>query len=142
MRHHFPRSSGARVGESGESYAFDQAGIMLSASRFEAGLREIGLLDESESSIMHIQIRDPGSDMTEGHRSALPRGELPLTLMAERAISAMAGSQRERSAIDGDMSGYRDYRGVPVYGAWLWDGHLGIGLTSEIDTWSWFHDCK
>ena len=123
----------SRVGESGESYAFDQAGIMLSASRFEAGLREIGLLDESESSIMHIQIRDPGSDMTEGYRSALPRGELPLTLMAERAISARAGSQRERSAIDGDMSGYRDYRGVPVYGAWLWDGQLGIGLTSEID---------
>ena len=42
-------------------------------------------------------------------------------------------SQGERSSTDGDTSGYRDYRGVLVYGAWLWDGQLGLGLASEID---------
>ena len=26
-----------------------------------------------------------------------------------------------------------DYRGVPVYGAWLWDDKIGMGLTTEID---------
>ena len=31
------------------------------------------------------------------------------------------------------MAGYRDYRGVPAYGACLWDDKLDIGLTTEID---------
>jgi PAS domain S-box-containing protein len=31
------------------------------------------------------------------------------------------------------VAGYRDYRGVSVYGAWLWDDKLDIGLTTEID---------
>jgi PAS domain S-box-containing protein len=31
------------------------------------------------------------------------------------------------------VEGYRDYRGVTVFGAWLWDHNLGIGLTTEID---------
>ena len=123
----------SRVGESGESYAFDQTGIMVSASRFEAGLREIDLLEEGQSSIMNIQIRDPGGSMTEGFRPAVRPDELPLTLMAESAISAGADRTGERSSTDGDMTGYRDYRGVPVYGAWLWDGQVGLGLTSEID---------
>jgi len=123
----------SRVGESGESYAFNRTGIMVSASRFEADLREIDLLSEGQSSIMNIQIRDPGGNMTEGFRPAASADELPLTLMANRAISDGASNQGERSATDGDMSGYRDYRGVPVYGAWLWDGEHGLGLTSEID---------
>jgi polar amino acid transport system substrate-binding protein len=32
-----------------------------------------------------------------------------------------------------NVAGYRDYRGVPVYGAWLWDDNLNIGLATEID---------
>ena len=32
-----------------------------------------------------------------------------------------------------DLAGYRDYRGVPVVGAWLWDPQLGLGITTEID---------
>ncbi len=123
----------SRVGESGESYAFDQTGTMLSASRFEADLRDIDLLGEGQSSIMNIRIRDPGGNMTEGFQTDIPRDELPLTLMAESAISAGADSQGERSSADGNTSGYRDYRGVLVYGAWLWDGQLGLGLASEID---------
>jgi PAS domain S-box-containing protein len=31
------------------------------------------------------------------------------------------------------VEGYRGYRGVPVYGAWLWDDKLGVGLATEID---------
>ena len=32
-----------------------------------------------------------------------------------------------------NVSGYRDYRGVTVVGAWLWSDELGIGLATEID---------
>jgi PAS domain S-box-containing protein len=31
------------------------------------------------------------------------------------------------------VAGYRDYRGVRAYGAWLWDDELDIGLATEID---------
>jgi hypothetical protein len=32
-----------------------------------------------------------------------------------------------------DLDEYRDYRGVPVYGAWIWDSHLELGIGSEIE---------
>jgi len=41
----------AKMGETGESYAFDARGIMLTTSRFEPDLRAVGLLPkDSESS--------------------------------------------------------------------------------------------
>ena len=121
------------VGESGESYVFDQTGLLMSSSRFESELRGVGLLSEGESSILNIQVRDPGGDMVEGFHSDLPRAEQPLTLMAESAIAASAEAGRRRSPVQIDLEGYRDYRGVPVFGAWMWDGELGLGLTSEVD---------
>jgi PAS domain S-box-containing protein len=127
----------SRVGESGESYAFNRDGTLLSASRFEDDLRNIGLLDAGESSVMKIQIRNPGGNMTEGFRSDIPRAEQALTDMAARAIAAIGVTAHvpgeERTAIQKGMDGYADYRGVPVLGAWLWDETLGLGLTSEID---------
>ena len=41
--------------------------------------------------------------------------------------SALAGINGENT------NSYNDYRGVPVFGAWLWNDHLNIGLTTEID---------
>jgi polar amino acid transport system substrate-binding protein len=127
----------SRVGESGESYAFDRDGTLLSASRFEDDLREIGLLRTGQSSVMSIQIRDPGGNMTEGYRSETPRAEQPLTHMAGSAIANIGVTShvpgKEAAAIQKGMEGYNDYRGVPVLGAWLWDETLGLGLTSEID---------
>ena len=130
----------SRVGESGESYAFDHNGSLMSASRFEDGLREIGLLDAGQSSIMNIQIRDPGGDLTQGFQTSIPRAEQPLTHMAASAASefGLFGAIRKTpdtglTGVQKDTQGYRDYRGVPVFGAWLWDEKLGLGLTSEID---------
>ncbi|MEP5765133.1 MAG: response regulator [Halieaceae bacterium] len=121
------------LGETGESYAFDQKGLLMSSSRFESQLRAVGLLEEGESSILNIQIRDPGDDMTEGFRPELPRADQPLTLMAESAVSARVGAGDRRSATELNLDGYRDYFGAEVFGAWLWDGQLGLGLASEID---------
>jgi PAS domain S-box-containing protein len=123
----------SRVGESGESYAFDQNGTLLSGSRFEDDLRQIGLLGEGESSIMNIQIRDPGVNLTQGFRSDVPRKQQAMTLMADSAIASKVNSRNQQSPVQSNLIGYGDYRGVPVFGAWLWSGNLGIGLTSEID---------
>ncbi len=113
-----------RIGESGESYAFDRSGRLISESRFDDQLRELGLISEVERGILNIQIRDPGGNLTEGFQPTLPRSDQPLTFMAERAISMGPGT---------NLDGYNDYRGVPVVGAWTWDETNGIGITTEMD---------
>jgi polar amino acid transport system substrate-binding protein len=113
-----------RIGKSGETYAFDRYGKLLSESRFDEDLRNAGLIGEGEKSILVVSVRNPGGDMTKGFSPSVPRYQQPLTLMAREAIEGRAGL---------NVEGYRDYRGVPVYGAWLWDDTLGIGLTTEID---------
>jgi polar amino acid transport system substrate-binding protein len=58
--------------------------------------------------------------------------------MASRALQLKldmetAGQTYGHSKIEVDTKGYRDYRGVPVFGAWLWNADLGLGLATEID---------
>jgi hypothetical protein len=116
----------ARMGESGETYAFDETGRMLSQSRFAVDLVKLGLLpaDREERSTTAIEIRDPGGNMLEGFVPELPVRARPLTEMAARAVSRIDGS---------DVDGYRDYRGVEVIGAWKWVDELELGITTEID---------
>jgi len=116
----------ARPGETGETYAFDVNGLMVSQSRFDNDLRGIGLLpaDESVRAIFTVEIRDPGGDMVRGFRPVVPRTKQPLTLMAERAVSGDDGI---------NVDGYRDYRGVNVIGAWRWLDEYGLGVATEVD---------
>ena len=128
----------SRVGETGESYAFDREGRLLSESSFCAQLKEIGLLKPDQTGILNIEVRDPGGNMVEGYKSKVPRQKQPLTLMVSRAIQDRFGRKTEISPgnyhkIDTNMEGYRDYRGVPVFGAWLWEEHLGVGLVVEVE---------
>ncbi len=116
----------ARSGETGETYAFDKNGLLLSESRFDEHLRQTGLLADQPGarSILTIELRNPGVDMTTGARPALKRAEQPLTDMA---ASAVTGQE------DVNVEGYRDYRGVPVIGAWKWLPDYEFGVTTEID---------
>jgi signal transduction histidine kinase len=115
----------ARLENTGETYAFDRNARFLSKSRFDGILSGSGLLQPNESSILNLEVRDPGGDIGEGFRPNIPRNQQPFTKMAENAITGHAGI---------DLRGYRDYRGVPVIGAWLWDNQLGMGLATEMDT--------
>ena len=58
----------ARAGASGDTYAFDENGFLISDSRFEDQLKEIGIIANrpEERSILSVQIRDPGGDLTTG----------------------------------------------------------------------------
>ncbi|MBD0315526.1 MAG: PAS domain S-box protein [Nitrospiraceae bacterium] len=117
----------ARIGTTGETYAFTQGGRLLTESRFPEQLRDIGLLPSGQTEIvrpLRLDSRDPGGNMIEGFRPRLSRTDQPLTRMAESALAGHSGI---------DLAGYRDYRGVPVVGAWTWDNELQIGLTTEID---------
>jgi len=113
-----------RVGETGETYAFDENAYLITESRFDHHLRRIGLINPGEKGILTIRIKDPGGNLLEGFSSLKSPKENPPTLMAANAI---AGNNSY------NIDGYRDYRGVPVFGAWLWNKHLNYGLTTEID---------
>jgi tRNA A-37 threonylcarbamoyl transferase component Bud32 len=116
----------ARSGRTGETYAFDRQGLLLSQSRFDEDLKQIGLLaDQPDSrSILTLEVRDPQVNMAAGERPRIRRPDQPLTRMAGDAVRGRDGH---------DADGYRDYRGVPVVGAWRWLGDLDFGVATEMD---------
>ncbi len=115
-----------RIGESGETYAFNRDGLMVSNSRFDHDLILLGLLPDQPNvrSLLNVQIRDPGGNMTDGFRPNKRRSELPLTYMTAKATSGESGE---------NIDGYNDYRGVPVIGAWNWLPDYQLGIATEID---------
>ncbi|QDV61448.1 serine/threonine protein kinase [Crateriforma conspicua] len=121
----------ARMGETGETYAFDSDGVMISQSRFDRQLHTLGLVDEASgaNSVLRVTIRDPGLDLLHASPSDRQRivqqwDQLPLTKMAAKAIDGRSGI---------DVNGYTDYRGVKVIGAWQWLDEYGFGVTTEMD---------
>jgi hypothetical protein len=117
----------ARSGESGETYAFDKNGLLLSRSRFDDELKRLGLLADlpDAHSCLTVEVRDPQVNMHEGARPTLKRADQPLTRMAADAVSGNSGV---------DVNGYRDYRGVPSVGAWQWLPEYDFGVATEVDT--------
>ena len=112
-----------RFGDSGETYLFNDQGVMISQSRYESQLQNIGLLKPGESSILRIRVRDPGKNLFENNTPLPP--DPPLTAMATSALSGASGI---------NLTGYRDYRGVSVVGAWIWDSQYDLGVATEQDT--------
>ncbi|MGK0179462.1 MAG: PAS domain S-box-containing protein [Nitrospinales bacterium] len=116
----------SRFGKTGETYVFNDNGLLVSKSRFNEQLVKIGLLPHTKASIFNIQIRDPDRDL---RKKPLLSGESvenwPLTLMAENAVMKKAGV---------NVEGYNDYRGVPVIGAWTWMEDQMLGIATEVDT--------
>jgi hypothetical protein len=115
-----------RFGKTGETYAFDRNGLLLSQSRFDDELKQIGLLvDQPDSrSILTIEIRDPQVDMTRGKRPSIRKADQPLTRAVADAVQGKDGH---------DPDEYRDYRGAPSVGAWRWLADYELGVVSEID---------
>jgi serine/threonine protein kinase len=116
-----------RIGQTGETYAVNKDGLMVSNSRFDDQLIKWGLLPDEDgaASIVTIQVRDPGGNMTEGYRSDLRRRELPLTKICAAVVSGTSGVT---------MDSYRGYRGVPKVGAWTWLPDYQMGIITEINT--------
>jgi eukaryotic-like serine/threonine-protein kinase len=116
----------ARSGESGETFAFDPEGVMLSKSRFEGQLQSVGLLagQTGASSALTLHLTDPGGDLTRGFKPGNTNAFRPLIEMVRRAINGGTGVE---------VKPFRDYRGVRVIGAWMWLPHYGFGVGTKID---------
>ena len=128
-----------RIGQTGESYLINEEGLLLTKIRFRNQLVDIGLVKEAATEEDQIQVRDPGGNMLEGFRPQGSNAELPFTRMAEDIIKisqddALRDAKGERGGMVIQVeNSYRDYRGVPVYGAWMWADNLGLGMATEID---------
>ena len=115
----------ARAGGSGETYAVDAGGLMISSSRFAQQLRAAGYSGvDAADTTFGVALREPGGDVTEGFRPAARQDGGPLTFAAGRVIAAEDGVR---------VTPYPDYRGVPVVGAWTWLAPRGFGIISEVD---------
>jgi len=115
----------ARMGETGEAYAFDHRAVMLTASRFDDELKKRGLIPDSPetTAILNMRLIEPivGPDgrlvrNTSSHDTRLTR----------MAASALMGEEGY------DVQGYRNYRGVQVVGAWSWLPEYGMGVATEV----------
>jgi eukaryotic-like serine/threonine-protein kinase len=115
-----------QFGSSGETYAFNRDGLMLSSSRFDDDLIRLAVLPDRDDaqSILQVLVRDPGGNLEEGYRPSARRSALPPTRMVAAAREGLPGV---------DVIGYRDYRGVPVVGAWTWLDKYDFGLATEIN---------
>ncbi|MCE9606954.1 MAG: serine/threonine protein kinase [Planctomycetia bacterium] len=108
----------------GEAYAFDRNGRMLSESRFRDQLIGLGLLKAEDATVLNFSLRDPCGDLTRGHKSVDPyfAHYRPQAIM--RAVNGLDGVVSES---------YRDYRGVTVLGASRWRAADDFGLCVEIE---------
>jgi tRNA A-37 threonylcarbamoyl transferase component Bud32 len=124
----------ARSGESGETFAFDSTGLIISRSRFDGELKKLGLLENTTnaSSALALHLTDPGGDLTRGYKLDT-NAVLPLIEMVARATNGSAG---------GDVEPFRDYRGVPVIGAWKWLPDYGFGVGTKMDAQEAFHTLR
>ena len=113
----------SRMGDTGETFAFDRNATLLSNCRFEDTLRRAGVLDPDPqiASPLNVTLRDPGRDLTTGGRTQ--NIDQPLTLMADQATRGATGS---------NVSGYRSYLGVAVVGSWRWLPEYDFGVATEM----------
>lgn len=114
--------SAAATTDSREVYVFDDAGQLVTPSRFETQLVELGLIEPGGTSI-GLPVLDPGHNLLKAY-GAGPDSDAGHTLMVSSALADGSGV---------NVEGYRDYRGVTVVGAWTWIDELSVGIATEID---------
>ena len=114
----------ARPGDSGETFAFSSDGIMLSQSRFEESLNQWGLIGRMDRSALTLELRDPGGNLAKGYEPKEVQESWPLTSLVRNA--AVGGKGRLVKKV-------RDYRGVPVVGAWQWLPDHQFGVITKLD---------
>jgi len=114
----------AGSGITGDTYAFDRNGLMLSQSRFDDDLKQFGLLVDAATvqSTLTLELRDPGTDLMAGGRPNLRRADMPFTKPVTEAPTGPGA----------DVDGYRDYRGVWTLGAWTWLPEYDFGVVTEV----------
>ncbi len=123
----------ARPGDTGEAYAFDENGVLLSEVRFTRGLRSAGLLPgDQRSAVFRLKVKDPGSELALGGPRADGADAWPLTQAVATALAAASIADSGVPLRGVLLDPYRNYRGAAVIGAWAWLPDERIGIVAEI----------
>jgi hypothetical protein len=108
--------SAARAGSTGESYAFDRRGTMLSESRFAELLADLGRIPPGGSTTLSLSLSPPDA----------PAGTL--TLLVASAQAGIAAGAREGQF----LAPYAGYYGSDVIGAWRWLPAHRLAIAVEV----------
>ena len=119
----------SRTWRTGDVYLVRRDGIFASSPRFDSTLRHAGLVaDDSTAVAFRLGVRDPGANLSADRTARGTARGAPASWPLTRAAAEVT-----RGATDVDMSGYRNYRGAEVVGAWTFIPEIDAGLIFEID---------
>ena len=118
----------ARMGDSGDTYAFNGQGRMLSDTRHLESLKTTGILPDTPTAraMLRVELRDPGGNLLRGYQTDAPMETRPLTRLIATTLADDSGAHII-------LERYRDYRGVPVIGAARWLPHFDFGVATEVN---------
>ncbi len=122
----------SRLGESGEAYAFDRQGRLLSESRFADLARRTGPpLQSGGAAAFGAPLLDSGAVRPD---SALVSGKSAGTRLTELVDTAVrAGGLADPGTQQGIiLDPYRNYLGASVVGAWAWLPKHDFGIAVEL----------
>jgi hypothetical protein len=109
---------------SGDAFAFDKTGRMITESRYTDQLAAAGVVNGEHPTTVLMPIRDPGQDLTRRSETEIPYAANLPTMAVARAIGGIDGVE---------VDGYRDYRGVEVIGGWRWLPEHNFGMVIKLD---------
>ena len=122
----------SRLGETGEAYAFDGQGRLLSETRIavEAG-GAVVLGQSGGAGAFGAPLLQPGADQPGRSRSSAKDAGTRLTELVEAAVrgSGAAAPGMQRGII---LEPYRNYLGMAVIGAWAWMPKHDFGIAVEL----------
>lgn len=116
-----------QIGETGQSYALNKDGLVLSETKYSEQLLQAGVLANTyPHADLNLYARQAPHDLSKPDTflSAKQHAAQPLTEMAQSLTQGQSGI---------NINGYLDYRGVKVIGAWRWDKKLGMGIVTETE---------
>ena len=125
-----------RIGASGESYLVNNQGEMISKSRFESDISSLQYFSNRNENNQLILLKDPVINILKNPNAQIQSEPLAFTHLAIELLSSMRSTDPfivTNKKIASNVTGYNDYRGIKVYGAWLWDNNYGFGIATEID---------
>ncbi|MEW4452323.1 protein kinase [Bremerella sp. JC817] len=114
----------ARTGKTGEAYAFNADGKMLTESRFTADLWQKGMLPKGEPTRANLVLRPPYA------ANAPPSSPHP---RFTRLITSALNSHEAGINAGIMLDPYDGYRGHDVVGAWQWLDDYNFGVTYETE---------
>ena len=90
----------ARIGETGETYAFDRQGLLLSSSRFDEQLQSIGLIKKIEESIPRLLASARVARLDSDSASGRKRAYQILSGFASGKSNLLLGTQMVTKGLD------------------------------------------